>query len=591
MDEKAEILIVEDERIIAMEMRHKLESMGYDIPAIVSSGEEAIEKAEELSPDLVLMDIVLTGGIDGAEAASQIRTRFDIPVVYVTANISDARLEDIKRTEPFGCLFKPFEDVELHAAIKMALYKHKMEKDLRKEMNFTKTLLQASPAFFVAIGADGKTIMMNESMLHALGYTANEVVGKDYTTLFVPEKDQEALSRVFEKLIKLHDPTLNENCILTKDGRELLVEWHGRSIFNEYGKFEYFFGTGIDITARKQAEKALRDSEKKYRTLAETTNDVIYVLDLDGNLTYVSPLAEKYIGRSWQDLLGRPFAEFIAPEYVESTVERFKKGLGGEKIPLYEIEMKDKNGEIISIELNVTSLLDATGKTIGRIGVARDITARKQAEEDIKSYQKHLALINQILRHDLTNDLVVIQSALNLYNKAPEEKLLQEISSRTEKSLELIKKMRGFESFMSRHRKLQICEIGKSIDEIIKNYPSINFDINGNAHVMADDSLSSVIDNIVGNAVIHGKADSIAITMIDEVADMCEVRITDNGTGIPDDIKKKIFEKGFTYGDNNHTGLGLHIVERAMENYGGYTWVEDNKPKGTAFILRFKRVK
>ncbi|MBW2558073.1 MAG: response regulator [Deltaproteobacteria bacterium] len=115
MNKKPKILIVEDERIIALETRRKLESMGYDVSAIVSSGEEAIIKSEELHPDLVLMDIVLTGEMDGVEAAGQIHIRFGIPVVYVTTDVSDARLEHITRSEPFGCLFKPFEDMELQA--------------------------------------------------------------------------------------------------------------------------------------------------------------------------------------------------------------------------------------------------------------------------------------------------------------------------------------------------------------------------------------------------------------------------------------------------------------------------------------------
>jgi len=107
---------------------------------------------------------------------------------------------------------------------------------------------------------------------------------------------------------------------------------------------------------------------------------------------------------------------------------------------------------------------------------------------------------------------------------------------------------------------------------------------------MADDSLSSVIDNIIRNAVNHGKADRITITTGKE-GDLCEVRIADNGTGIPDEIKGKVFEEGFIHGDTGHTGLGLHIVEKAMKSYGGYTWVEDNEPEGAVIILRFKMVK
>ena len=222
--------------------------------------------------------------------------------------------------------------------------------------------------------------------------------------------------------------------------------------------------------------------------------------------------------------------------------------------------------------------------------IIEDITDRKSAEAEIKSHQEHLALINQILRHDLTNDLVVIQSAISLYNESPEEGLLETISSHTEKSLELIGRMRELESFISRHMELKMYEMKDVIEEAVENYPSIAFKIKGKPRVMADDSLSSVIDNIIGNAVIHGKADRITITTGRE-RDMCEVRIADNGTGIPDDIKEKVFGKGFTHGDAAHTGRGLHIVEKAMESYGGYAWVEDNKPKGAVIALRFRMVK
>ncbi|MCK4534789.1 MAG: HAMP domain-containing histidine kinase, partial [Syntrophobacterales bacterium] len=232
----------------------------------------------------------------------------------------------------------------------------------------------------------------------------------------------------------------------------------------------------------------------------------------------------------------------------------------------------------------------AGGKVASAIEIAHDITTIKQAEEEIKSHQEHITLINQILRHDLTNDLVVIQSAISLYKDFPEEELLEEISSHAEKSVELIKRMGALETFMSTHRKLKVCEIRDVIDESIKSYAFIDFAIKGKARVMADESLSSVIDNIIRNAVIHGKADRITMTTGKE-RDMCEVRIADNGSGIPDDIKERIFEEGFIHGDAGNTGIGLHIVQKAMESYGGYVWAEDNESKGTVIVLRFRRVK
>ncbi len=129
---KKQILVVEDEVIIAKDIQCSLENLGYAASSLVVAGEEAIMKAGEECPDLVLMDIVLQGEIDGVEAAQKIRSQFDIPVIYMTAYADDEILERAKITEPFGYMIKPFEERELHSNIQMALYKHKMEKSLRQ---------------------------------------------------------------------------------------------------------------------------------------------------------------------------------------------------------------------------------------------------------------------------------------------------------------------------------------------------------------------------------------------------------------------------------------------------------------------------
>ena len=118
---KAKILIVEDEALIAADIQYRLEDLGYEAPAIAASGEGAIKKAEMIKPDLVLMDIALKGDMDGIEAAGQIRDRFDIPSVYVTASMDEKMLEMAKITEPFCYINKPFDDKELSSAIEKAL--------------------------------------------------------------------------------------------------------------------------------------------------------------------------------------------------------------------------------------------------------------------------------------------------------------------------------------------------------------------------------------------------------------------------------------------------------------------------------------
>lgn len=130
---EAKVLIVEDERILAIGMKRKLENAGYIVTGTASSGEEAIENVKENRPDLVLMDIVLKGNMDGIEAAQQIINLYNIPIIYLTAYADEEILERAMVTEPYGYLLKPFNLSELKANIKMALYKHKSETK-RKEL-------------------------------------------------------------------------------------------------------------------------------------------------------------------------------------------------------------------------------------------------------------------------------------------------------------------------------------------------------------------------------------------------------------------------------------------------------------------------
>ncbi len=118
---KARVLVVEDEGIVARDIAMTLKSLGYAVPAITSSGEEAVKQAGEVHPDLVLMDIRLKGDMDGIQAAEEIRTRFSIPVVYLTAYADNNTLQRAKITEPYGYILKPFQERELYTSIEIAL--------------------------------------------------------------------------------------------------------------------------------------------------------------------------------------------------------------------------------------------------------------------------------------------------------------------------------------------------------------------------------------------------------------------------------------------------------------------------------------
>jgi signal transduction histidine kinase len=141
--EPAKILVVEDENIVARDIATSLKRLGYAVPAVASSGEEAVERTVDTDPDLVLMDIVLRGKMDGVQTAQHIHDHFNIPVVYLTAYADEKTLQRAKMTEPFGYMLKPFEERELRSTIEMALCKSKTESKLRKSEEAEENLLQS----------------------------------------------------------------------------------------------------------------------------------------------------------------------------------------------------------------------------------------------------------------------------------------------------------------------------------------------------------------------------------------------------------------------------------------------------------------
>lgn len=139
---KVNILIVEDESIIAKDIQHSLKKIGYNVVEICATGEDAIRAAEDFKPDLVLMDIMLKGELSGIEAAFQIREKYHIPVIYLTAYADESTLNKAKVSEPYGYIIKPFKEIDLRTSIEMSLYKHEKETDIKKERDFLFSLAE-----------------------------------------------------------------------------------------------------------------------------------------------------------------------------------------------------------------------------------------------------------------------------------------------------------------------------------------------------------------------------------------------------------------------------------------------------------------
>jgi len=186
----AQILIVEDESIVAEDIHDSLQNLGYTAAATVSSGEEAIAKAEEIHPDLVLMDIKLEGAMDGVEAARHIRSHFDIPVIYLTAYADEETIEQAKATESYGYILKPFQERELRASVEMALYKHEMESKSREKERWLGTTLKSIGDAVIATDIKERITFMNPVAETLTGWKEKDALGKDLTEVFTIENKQ-----------------------------------------------------------------------------------------------------------------------------------------------------------------------------------------------------------------------------------------------------------------------------------------------------------------------------------------------------------------------------------------------------------------
>ena len=172
------ILIVEDERIVAKDIQQTLGDLGYDAFAIASSAEEAIAHASERCPDLVLMDIRIKGQRDGIETAQILKTRFGIPVVFLTAHADEATLERAKKTEPHGYLLKPVRPAELRSVVEVSLYRHDMERRLRERERWFSTTLNSIADAVIAVDLTGHVKFMNPTAESLTGAQASTAIGK-----------------------------------------------------------------------------------------------------------------------------------------------------------------------------------------------------------------------------------------------------------------------------------------------------------------------------------------------------------------------------------------------------------------------------
>jgi|GEM_PF-326360 len=397
---KKSILIVEDEKIVALDLRSIFLRAGYAVLPDAATSTEAVTVALEKKPDVILMDIALQDGFDGIHAAQIIRQSLDVPIIFITANSDIHTLERAKATNPYGYILKPFDEHDVRTTVEMALYKHQSEQKLKDQERWLQTTLRSIGEAVIATDEKGIVKFMNSVAEQLTGWMERDAIGKKLMSVFtiVQEENEgqfiDPLSIILRE--KKSSGPANHTMLISKNGSRVHIEQSVSPILGESGDVIGAVLTFRDITERRKVQEQLRQSEKRFRALIEKSSEVVCVLDSTGNVTYVTEAATRILGYRVDELVGRNAFEFVHPEEVEQCQKVFNELVAfPERAPLVQYRVQHKNGSWVWLELIGTNLLMEPAIN-GIVINFRDVTYRKEAEEKLHHINQRLNLISRL---------------------------------------------------------------------------------------------------------------------------------------------------------------------------------------------------
>jgi PAS domain S-box-containing protein len=436
----AHILVVEDEIITAEEIRVRLQHLGYSLAGIVDSGEEALTKVVETHPDLVLMDIQLGKTMDGITAAEEIRERFGIPVVYLTAFTDEETLQRAKITEPSGYIVKPLDERTLHIAIDIALYKHQTEQAFARQQALLVELFEGVQEGIAVVDECAAILFCNPAYAKMVeGVFPDNLIERNAFSFFEYEarswliramKDSQQGEAVTYELPLI---TLNGKC------KDVRITMNPR--FDNEETWVGEFVTMLDITDRKQTEQALQESEGKYRSLIEHSIEGIALVE-GVTITFANQaLADMFGAVRKEEMIGCDLIQFVSPEYRDLMRTRGMARERGESMPKhYEFKARRLDGT----EFDATIAVDRFsyhGNVVCQ-AIISDITEDRQTEHALQ--HATLTRIHEDLR-------VPAEAMVNLSNNLQQEQygsctpqqreMLSKLATHSQQILETLNRM------------------------------------------------------------------------------------------------------------------------------------------------------
>ncbi|MDA8098889.1 MAG: PAS domain S-box protein [Nitrospiraceae bacterium] len=491
----------------------------------------------------------------------------------------------------------------------------KSEQELQRASAYNRSLIEASLDPLVTIGPDGKITDVNEATETATGRSRTELIGTDFSDYFtVPENALAGYQQVFREG-SVRDYPLE---IRHKNGGVMPVLYNASLYRDEEGSVIGVFAAARDITEKKTAEQELKRASAYNRSLIEASLDPLVTIGPDGKITDVNAATETATGRGRAELIGTDFSDyFTVPENALAGYQQvFREG----SVRDYPLEIRHKNGGVIPVLYNASLYRDEEGSVIGVFAAARDITARKKLEEQLRHSQKMEAIgrLAGGIAHDFNNILTAIIGYGSILLRKMDEadhlrqnvELVLESANRaaaltqgllafsrkqvmTLRRIDLNTTITGLERFLRRiigedvelavscaSRPLMIMADSGQIEQVLMNLATNARDAMSRGGRLAIATEPADMDDAFRKAHGYGKPGLYAM-----------ITVADTGAGMTADVSERIFEPFFTTKETGKgTGLGMSIVYGIVKQHGGYINVYSEPGIGTTFRIYLPRI-
>lgn len=636
------ILIVEDESLVAMDMSHTLKRFGYEVAGVAESGTEAIDAVRSVSPDLVLMDILLKGAMDGIEAAARIREFSDIPYIYITASTDMETLSRAKETYAYGYITKPYQDIEVFTAIETALYKVRAERELRGNRAWLSSILEGVSDAIITVDNEGAVTYMNRSAELITGHAGHEWRGRSYAEILSRILDSGTPGLIPLSEIRPHEVTIRIRHAQT--GELCDIEISTNPLRGEKGETTGTVVVLHDISERVRHQEILKKAAIEWRRTFDAIRDGIVVVDVDGIIQRSNVAASQLFRRQVKELIGESLFSFL-PEGSADMSKRFAalstagiracemmsrgdrwfeviidpmildERLAGviciisdvtEKV-ITEKELNDHRAHLQDLvaertaELNeINSILKAE-ISMREIAEAELLQAKEAAETASRAKSEFLANMSHELRTPL-NSIIGFAKLMKMgVEQSEQERYFDNIINSGEHLLRLINEVLDFAKLNAgkialKKEKVQLETEIRSAIEVMqiqagKKKIALAAESCAALFVSADRKrIQQILLNLLSNAVKFTPENGSVTVGAELSGDYASVRVSDTGIGIGLEHIEFVFEK-FTQVESvmsketQGTGLGLPITKSLVEAHGGTIRVESEQGKGSTFTF------